>query len=165
MEIGVSSQVMRTIAEPREAKIRPESGYHAQFSGPFTFTLALRGGSGLGLYLDDFPDHVVADPINLDLAARITHVADPVAQSQFPMHFASVVRVRTKDGRSITKEVLHNRGTSSRPLSFEEIEQKFRLNIAGNVADPDRLVALIGSLGQATNVKDFMSSVTARGNG
>ena len=42
-------QRLRTIAEPREAKIRPESGYHAQFSGPFTFALALRGGSGLGV--------------------------------------------------------------------------------------------------------------------
>ena len=53
-----------------EAKIRPESGYHAQFSGPFTFALALRGGGGLGVYLDDFTDAAVADPVNLDLAAR-----------------------------------------------------------------------------------------------
>ena len=47
---------LRTIGEPREEKIRPRSGYHAQFSGPFTVAAALLGGGGLGVYLDDFTD-------------------------------------------------------------------------------------------------------------
>ena len=65
VRIGVAGATLRTIAQPREAKIRPESGYHAQFSGPFTFALALRGGGGLGVYLDDFTDAAVRDPLNL----------------------------------------------------------------------------------------------------
>lgn len=161
VEIGVSSQVLRTIAEPRDAKIRPESGYHAQFSGPFTFALALRGGSGLGLYLDDFTDDVVTDPVNLDLAARVTHVADPIAQAQFPMHFASVVRVRMKDGRTITKEILHNRGTAARPLAPTEVEEKFRLNVSGHVNDPDALAKRIHTIEEVSRVPDFMAEATA----
>jgi len=161
VEIGVSSQVLRTIAEPREAKIRPESGYHAQFSGPFTFALALRGGSGLGLYLHDFTDDVVADPVNLQLAARVTHVADPIAQEQFPMHFASIVRVQTKDGRMITKEILYNRGTSARPLTVADVEEKFRLNVTGHVVDPAVLSAAIRTVDQVDSVRDFMATATA----
>lgn len=34
LELGVPTPVLRTIAEPVEAKVRPESGYHAAFSGP-----------------------------------------------------------------------------------------------------------------------------------
>jgi 2-methylcitrate dehydratase PrpD len=34
IELGVAKPVLRTIAEPPEAKARPASGYHAVFSGP-----------------------------------------------------------------------------------------------------------------------------------
>ncbi|MCW2574127.1 MAG: MmgE/PrpD [Modestobacter sp.] len=36
IELGVAKPVLRTIAEPPEAKARPASGYHAAFSGPYT---------------------------------------------------------------------------------------------------------------------------------
>ena len=52
--------------------------------GPFTFAIALGGGGGLGVYLDDFTDERVADPVLLDLAARVTHVGDPRCDEIFP---------------------------------------------------------------------------------
>lgn len=128
VRIGVAGPTLRTIAEPRQAKIRPESGYHAQFSGPFTFALALRGGGGLGVYLDDFTDEAVRDPRNLDLAARVRHEADPRCEAIFPMHFPSIVRVTTTDGRELVEEVLANRGTPDRPLTEAEVELKYSLN-------------------------------------
>ncbi|HEY1519280.1 MAG TPA: hypothetical protein VGF91_22810 [Solirubrobacteraceae bacterium] len=36
VELGVAKPVLRTIAEPPEAKARPASWYHAAFSGPCT---------------------------------------------------------------------------------------------------------------------------------
>jgi 2-methylcitrate dehydratase PrpD len=36
IELGVPKPVLRTIAEPPEAKARPASGCHAAFSGPYT---------------------------------------------------------------------------------------------------------------------------------
>ena len=41
IELGVAKPVLRTIAEPPEAKARPASGYHAAFSGPYTVAAAL----------------------------------------------------------------------------------------------------------------------------
>lgn len=128
VQIGVPSQVLRTIAQPRESKISPESGYHAQFSGPFTFALAMLGGSGLGVYLDDFTNERVSDPRARDLAQRVTHVADPTCQALYPLQFGSVVDVVLTSGERRHVEVLANRGTSRRPLSAEEIATKFRLN-------------------------------------
>ena len=42
IELGVVKPVLRTIAEPPEAKARPASGYHAAFSGPYTVAAALQ---------------------------------------------------------------------------------------------------------------------------
>ncbi len=36
IELGVATPVLRTIAEPPDAKARPASGYHAAFGGPYT---------------------------------------------------------------------------------------------------------------------------------
>lgn len=160
VEIGVPGPVMRTISQPREAKIRPESGYHAQFSGPFTFALALRGGSGLGVYLDDFTNEAVADPINRAVAERVTHVADPVCESLYPMQFASIVRVRLKDGRELVEEVLANRGTSGRPLSDAEIETKFRLNARVLGDQADELARRIANVADLADANDLLAGIT-----
>lgn len=161
VEIGVPSPVLRTIAQPREAKIRPESGYHAQFSGPFTFAIALGGGAGLGVYLDDFSDDKVADPVLLDLAERITHVADPRCDEIFPSHFPSIVRVRTKDGRELVEEVLTTRGTSERPLSDDEVMLKFRLNAAGLPGGADEIGRRIAEIESYDDVSGLLDGTAS----
>lgn len=162
VEIGVPSPVLRTIAQPREAKIRPESGYHAQFSGPFTFAIALGGGGGLGVYLDDFTDERVADPVLLDLAGRITHVADPRCDEIFPTHFPSIVRVRTKDGRELVEEVLTTRGTSDRPLTDDEIMLKFGLNAAGLPGGADEIGRRIADVASLDDVRLLLDGISTR---
>jgi MmgE/PrpD C-terminal domain len=62
IELGVAKPVLRTIAEPPEAKARPASGYHAAFSGPYTVAAALLGGGGLGVSHEDFTDAAAHDP-------------------------------------------------------------------------------------------------------
>lgn len=146
VQIGVPTPVLRTIAEPRDAKIRPESGYHAQFSGPFTFALALIGGGGLGVYLDDFTDDAVRDPRALELAGRVMHVPSAECDRLFPAQFPSIVDVVLHSGESVHLEVLANRGTAKRPLSTEDVATKFRLNSrslgAGAALLEDRIMML-----------------------
>lgn len=157
VRIGVAGATLRTIAQPREAKIRPESGYHAQFSGPFTFALALRGGGGLGLYLDDFTDEAVRDPQNLELAARVEHVADPRCEAIFPLQFPSVVEVRTTDGQLHTEDVLANRGTVERPLTAAEVQVKYDLNARPLGAGADVLAQRITGLLDLPSVAGLLS--------
>lgn len=157
VRIGVAGATLRTIAEPREAKIRPESGYHAQFSGPFTFALALRGGGGLGLYLDDFTDEAVRDPRNLELAARVEHFSDPRCEAIFPQHFPSIVEVRTVDGRVLREEVLTNRGTATRPLADAEVQVKYDLNARALGAHADELAERIACLLDRPSVSGLLA--------
>ena len=128
IELGVAEPTLRTIAEPREAKIHPESGYAARFSGPFTVATALIGGGGLGVYLDDFTDALSRDRERLDLAAKVVCRADPTCDAVFPFHFPAVLTVTLKGGRVLEERVMVNRGSPDWPLSPSEVERKFHLN-------------------------------------
>ena len=121
VELGVAAPVLRTIAEPREDKIRPRTPYHAKFSGPFTVATALLGGGGLGVYLDDFTDETFTDPVRLALAAKVELVADERATEIFPNGFAAVLRVRTKAGALLEHRVDSSRGGPEHPLSRDEL--------------------------------------------
>ena len=128
IELGAAEAALRTIGEPREEKIRPQSGYHAQFSGPFTLATALLGGGGLGVWLDDFSDDRVTDPRLLALAARVETFVDPASDELFPHAFPAVLRVHFDDGSVEEARVMANRGGPERPLSRQELRQKFALN-------------------------------------
>lgn len=158
VELGVPTPVLRTIAEPAEEKARPRSGYHAQFSGPFTFAAALIGGGGLGVWIDDFTDARARDPARLALAAKVRCVADPACDDVFPHQFPAVARVTTTWGETREVAVLTTRGGPQRPLSAEELGRKFRLN-AGRALPPgqvDRLDDLLTRLPVISDVGEVV---------
>jgi 2-methylcitrate dehydratase PrpD len=158
IELGVATAVLRTIAQPGEEKARPESGYAAQFSGPFTVATALAGGGGLGVSLDDFTDEAVKDPVKLDLASRVRCVADAECDRIFPNQFPAVLRVRLKSGAAREARISHNRGGPENPLSDEELEVKFRAN-AGIALPAERVEELrsaLEALGEADTVGDVV---------
>jgi 2-methylcitrate dehydratase PrpD len=135
IELGVPSPVLRTIGEPREDKIRPRSGYHAAFSGPYTVAAALLGGGGLGVSHDDFTDAAAADERRLAVAAKVHCVPDARCDEIFPRQFPAVLRVRLRDGRVLEERVDANRGGPGNPLSADELRAKFRSNTALDVAE------------------------------
>lgn len=135
--VGVAAATVRTIGEPPDAKRAPATGYQAQFSGPYTVAAALIGGGGLGLGLDDFTDVLATDPDRRTLMARVTIVADPACDAIYPDQFPAIVRVRTRDGRDLHREVLTNRGGPQRPLTEDDIARKFRDNATRVLSDAD----------------------------
>jgi 2-methylcitrate dehydratase PrpD len=135
IELGAPTAVLRTIGEPREDKIRPKSGYHAAFSGPYTVAAGLLGGGGLGVFHDDFTDEAAADPARLELAAKVHCVPDARCDEIFPHQFPAVLRVKLRDGRELEERVDANRGGPQNPLSADELATKFRLNAARVLPD------------------------------
>jgi 2-methylcitrate dehydratase PrpD len=128
IELGVAAPTLRTIAEPPEQKAHPPTPYAAKFSGPFTVATALLGGSGLGVYLDDFTDATIGDPGRLRLAGLVRCVADEEATEAFPNSFGGALKVRTTSGAVLEHRVRDNRGGPENPLAPEELATKFRLN-------------------------------------
>ena len=141
IELGAATPTLRTIAQPKEEKARPKTGYAAKFSGPFTVATALLGGGGLGVSLDDFTDEAVQDSRKLDLASRVRCVTDEECDRIFPNQFPAVLRVRLKSGEEREARVSHNRGGPENPLSDEELETKFRTN-AGQVLPAEQVEGL-----------------------
>lgn len=136
IHIGVAAPTVRTIGEPIEVKRSPETGYQAQFSGPYTVAAALLGGGGLGLSLDDFTDDLARDPERRALMGRIDVGPDERCAAIYPDEFPCVLTVRTTSGDELVEEVLENRGGPKRPLSDEELATKFRDN-AGRLLRED----------------------------
>lgn len=140
-ELRVAAPVLRTIAEPRDLKIAPPTGYAAAFSGPYTVAAALLGGGGLGVGYDDFTDEAARDLERRALAAKIECVADPELGAIYPRQFPAELRLRTGDGREWVARVEANRGGPGRPLSDAEHQVKFELN-AGRVLAAEQLAAV-----------------------
>ncbi|WP_419918820.1 MmgE/PrpD family protein [Candidatus Poriferisocius sp.] len=133
--LEVAPPTVRTIGEPIEAKRLPETGYQAQFSGPYTVVAGLVGGEGLGVGLEDFRDALVHAPERRELMARVDVVGDPGFMDIYPFQFPSRLTVTTVTGHTLVSEVLANRGSPDRPLSTEELTTKYIDNTAGLVAE------------------------------
>lgn len=149
IELGSSASALRTIGEPRAEKVAPRSGYHAQFSGPFTVATALLGGGGgLGVWFDDFSDARARDEAVLRLARLVETFVDPAVDALFPRGFGAVVRVHLADGRVIEERVMVNRGSPARPLSEEELRRKYLLNATRRIpmASAERVADIVGRL-------------------
>lgn len=141
LTLGVPAPVLRTIAEPAAEKAHPRSGYHAAFSGPYTVAAGLLArpgapGHGLGVFHEDFTDEAAADPARLDLAARVTCVADEECTAVFPHQFPAVLTAELDDGSTMTERVMVNRGSPQDPLDAAELTAKFLANALGAGAEP-----------------------------
>jgi 2-methylcitrate dehydratase PrpD len=139
--LGVPGPNIRTIGEPIQVKRAPETGYMAQFSGPYAVAVGLIGGSGLGAGLDDYTDELARDPARRALMAKVDVVVDPRCTEIFPRQFPAVLTARLRDGAEVVEEVLTTRGGPERPLSFGELTAKFRAN-AGRALAADQVDAL-----------------------
>ena len=160
--LAVATPTVRTIGEPLATKQNPDTGYQAQFSGPYAVAAGLIGGGGLAVGLEDYTDELAHDPVRRELMAKVTVGGDPRCDAIYPHQFPAVLTVVTHDGRELVEEVLANRGGAQRPLSDDELARKFRDN-AGRVLEPtavsavEQAVLQLGTGPGASTPRDLMS--------
>lgn len=160
--LGVAGATVRTIGEPIGRKRTPETGYQAQFSGPYMVALGLFGGGGLGASLDDFADHLVVDPARRELMAKVSVVADETCDAVFPYQFPAVLTVHTRGGDEHVVRAMANRGGGELPLTDAELATKFRDNASRHL-DADAVSAVeraVESLDAAPGVSALVSAST-----
>ena len=111
--------------DPLASKQKPANDYAAKFSAPFNVAVAfVTGGAGL----EAFSEKTVRDPRILGLAAKVRYVVDP--DNPYPKAFTGHIKMTLKDGRVFEERQPHIRGGVHDPLSREDIERKFRGNVA-----------------------------------
>jgi 2-methylcitrate dehydratase PrpD len=133
----VAPPTVRTIGEPLDVKRCPETGYQAQFSGPYTVVASLLGGGGLGLGLNDFTDELARDPYRRELMQRVDVQGDPALSDVYPFQFPGRLEVVTRSGETLIHEELTNLGGPERSLSSAQLGQKFNDNVDGLLASDD----------------------------
>ncbi|MBL8700086.1 MAG: MmgE/PrpD family protein [Alphaproteobacteria bacterium] len=90
---------------------------------------------------DIFVDRRLSDRKVAALSRRVRVVSDPVLDRLFPDFYASIVEVKTRDGRTFTRRNDIARGYPETPMAAEEMAAKFE-RLAGSVMTPARVKAL-----------------------
>lgn len=123
VDVLVPAEVVKTVCEPEAQKRNPANSYEAQFSIPYLVGTGLLKGR---LTLEDIEAPALFDHQVLDLASRIFYRHDP--DTSFPKYFDGEVIVTLKSGEVLREREAVNRGAVDRPLTTEDIIQKFRQN-------------------------------------
>lgn len=160
--LGVPAANLRTIGEPIEVKRAPETGYMAQFSGPYAVAVGLFGGGGLGAALEDYSDDLARSTDRRALMAKVDVVPDERCDAIFPHQFPAVLTATLTDGSTVVEEVLTTRGGPERPLSFDEVSAKFRANAGALLTDDrvDELAERCHAVATLSDVGELLAPLT-----
>jgi 2-methylcitrate dehydratase PrpD len=131
--IKVPQGVHKTICEPEENKFAPQNDYDAKFSVQFLVAAALVRGK---LTLAELEPDALGDETILALTRRVSFADDP--DSPFPAAYSGEVLIKTTDGREFLHREHINRGAANRPLTNDEIVEKWVDN-AQMTFGPDRV--------------------------
>ena len=120
VEVRVPAGVVQSVCEPVANKRRPTSDYDAKFSLVYAVASGLLRGR---LGLKELTPAAFGDAAALSLMDRIEYVEDP--ETTFPRHYTGEVRITLDDGSTLRHREPINRGHAERPLSNDEVREKF----------------------------------------
>jgi 2-methylcitrate dehydratase PrpD len=143
--VGTNSNVPNALIYPM-----PKTALEGKFSIPFCMAIAIidrKAG------IAQFTDRKVRDAKIVDLMKRVTLVVDPELEALGYDQVRSRVRVTLKDGRMVEGRADVARGHPEKPMSWDELAEKFRDCCAlvpevraeeaiGIVADLDKLKSI-----------------------
>jgi 2-methylcitrate dehydratase len=138
------------------SKYRPTTKETADHSLPYCIAVAVAKGNVLP---SDFEEEALKDPFVWELLPKIKVVADPEIDALFPKVKRAIVTIRTKDGESHTKQEDFAKGRAERPLTDEELIDKFRANAseAFDEAHLDKLISRTFELEKTEKIRDYMN--------
>lgn len=110
------------MSEPLKERQAPATMMDAKFSLPFTVALALVKGS---MTIADFSTESLNDQEILEVAAKVQPVLDPSFNWDLKLP-AGKIEVVLRDGRQFEQLGTDVPGTPERPMTWEELLQKFR---------------------------------------
>ena len=122
-----------------------------QFSLPYAAATALVKRK---VSLDDFTEIQIGNPDILQIAQRVDCLVDPELDKRYPASVTPAnVEVRAKNGHVFSRRVIERRGSPTKPLTMEEIEQKFRhcARFARNPMPEDRIGEILHFLREIEN--------------
>jgi 2-methylcitrate dehydratase PrpD len=150
------------MCEPLVEKRAPADSVAAQFSTPYAVAHALARGS---VWLDALEPERVADPRLRALGAKVESVVEETRRGEDSRGDSPPARVRVelRDGSIREATVELGRGHPLRPMSFEDVAEKYRLCAAYARRPPagevvERTIARVASLERDADVGTLLQS-------
>jgi len=123
IKLGILSVAFPAIVEPVEVKYNPRSVSVAQFSMPYGAAISiLKRRASLEEYEEKYLD---SEEVN-NLMQRVECFRDPSLDAAFPTQWPATIQIETFDGKTLEIFVRHPKGDPESPLSWRELEEKFR---------------------------------------
>ncbi|MBX5451120.1 MmgE/PrpD family protein [Thermogemmatispora sp.] len=149
---GVLSAGRGLVADPIEAKRRPNNIVDAQFSMPFGAAVALISGqAGRSVFSDSWLQH----PTVCSLMQRVDCESDPELDRYYPAEWRATASVEMDDGRIFSASVRYPLGDPENPLSEEQLTERFHELAAASIEEPSRRTAIIDHLRQLERLQRF----------
>ncbi|MEI7739037.1 MAG: MmgE/PrpD family protein [Betaproteobacteria bacterium] len=141
IRVGLNHQAFEAVCTPIEIRKSPQTVVQAQFSIPYTISVALTDGRvGLGHFSEMLSERLDI----MALAQKVDPYIDPTIEQQYGRNIApTVVSVEFDDGTTAKLTIDKPLGHPSRPMSAEDL----------NTKASDCLAMSAKSLAQATQSK------------
>ncbi|MGA2466694.1 MAG: MmgE/PrpD family protein [Thermodesulfobacteriota bacterium] len=123
----------------------PKDGLEGKFSVYFCAALGMMRGEGRNSL---FTDEVVHDPSIRDLMRKINAIGNASLKET-----EANIKVKLKNGTQLTRQVIAPKGDPRNPLSFDEIEEKFR-DLSLSVLSKRRQDQVIKVIRELESLKD-----------
>ena len=135
---------------------RPTTYHEAQMSLPYSVAVALKEGAAL---LPQYTDEKLADPE----IGRLAQLVRIVPDASLPRGVSCRISVETVDGRSLTAQVDHPKGSIANPMTGDEMNAKVH-RLADDVLGAGQVARLVETVGRIEDVKDLheLTSVLIR---
>ena len=141
----------------------PKSGYKVIDNNPLRshcaqYVLALAASKGYVDFYDILHDQR-SDPQILSLSNQIEVVGDEELDRTYPDLYRTIIEIRMQSGVCHVRDVTHPRGSPEKPLSHEELREKF-LMLTHDVLTPSRAEAIGQAIDHLEESEDISSLTT-----
>jgi len=128
---------------------QPKSVLQAQMSLRYCIAVSLLEGKAL---IEQFSEKKISDPEILHLAERIEFHLDPEIDRLYPERFANKVEVTLNNGKRLEIKVESPLGSFEKPMTFEEVAQKFR-SLTQGIIPEEKTEVIIESVKRIDQIK------------
>ncbi|MDI9597045.1 MAG: MmgE/PrpD family protein [Atribacterota bacterium] len=132
-------------------KTDPQNPTDGKFSIPYCVASAIRFRH---CNIDVFSPELIKDPQTRNILDKINLVVDESVEKEFPMGYASIVEIKTIDGKEYAQRTNYAKGDPENPVSWDDIEKKF-INLTGKMFPTKKAHEIINKIKQLEDVGDI----------
>ncbi|MEM2338974.1 MAG: MmgE/PrpD family protein [Nitrososphaerales archaeon] len=157
--IGTVKTALPIVVEPIELKYKPRNIVDAQFSMPFSISVAILKGRA---FINEYTEEMIKNDEVLNIAKKVKVINDPELDKLFPKKWQAKAKIKLKNGKIYESHVEAPKGDPENPLTDKELEDKFRILVQGKLLEDkiNEAIKMIHKLDKLSNIKEFVHLFT-----